>query len=153
MTTVSAEAVIDMPRSAAWARLADLRLAARYVPGVTRIEITTPQDRGLGASRKVFTEKRGSLDETVIEWVEGHGFTVKVHDGDRPSPPFRDFCFRYRLDDAAAGRTRITTTMLYELPWGILGRVLDAMVMRRTMARMAGTIARNMKQIYEEDAH
>lgn len=153
MTTVSAEILIDMPKSAAWSRLEDLRLAQRYVPGVTRIEITTPQDRGLGASRKVFTEKRPPLDETVTEWVEGHGFTVRVHDGDKPSPPFRQFHFRYWLDDAADGRTRITTTMIYELPGGIAGRVLDALVMRRAMARMAGRITRNMKQVYEGASH
>lgn len=152
MTTASAEALIDLPRSAAWAKLADLTLAERYVPGVTRIEIVTPHDRGIGACRKVYTEKRPPFDETVAEWIEGHGFTVRVHDGDKPSPPFRDFRFRYRLDDAPGGKTRITTTMIYELPWGLLGRVLDAVVMRRIMGRMAQTIADNMKRVYEADA-
>ena len=141
-----------MPRSAAWTRLEDLTLAERYVPGVTRIEISTPQDRGIGASRKVFTEKRPPFDETVTEWIEGHGFTVKVHDGDKPSPPFREFHFRYRLDDAPDGRTRITTTMIYELPWGVLGRLLDILVMRRVTTGMVGTIVANMKQVYEADA-
>lgn len=152
MTTTSAEALIDLPRSAAWAKLEDLMLAERYVPGVTRIEIVTPHDRGIGACRKVYTEKRPPFDETVVEWIEGYGFTVRVHDGDKPSPPFRAFRFRYRLDDAPGGKTRFTATMIYELPWGVLGRVLDAVVMRRIVGRMAQTIAHNVKRVYESDA-
>jgi hypothetical protein len=152
MTIVSAEATLAMPRADAWAKLRDLKLAQRYVPGVTGIEITTPQDEGVGASRKIFCEGRPPLDETVVEWEDGHGFTVRLHQGDNPASPFKSGSFLYRLDDAPDGQTRIITTMIYELPFGVLGRLLDGLLMRRVTRRMVNTIARNLKQVYEADA-
>ena len=99
----SAETQLAMPRAQAWAKLRDLLLAQQYVPGVTRIEITTPQREGMGASRRVFCKGRPPVDETVIAWEDGHGFTVKLHNGDQPPKPFKQAQFVYRLDDAPGG--------------------------------------------------
>lgn len=149
MAHISAEALVAMPRSEAWAKLRDLTLSRHYVPGVTDIEITTPNRTGLGASRKVYCKGRPPLDETVVDWEEGHGFTVKLHEGDKPASPFRSAEFVYRLDDAPQGRTRVTTVMIYELPFGVLGRLLDGLLMRHVVARTVGTISRNLQHVYE----
>ena len=152
MRPVSAQALVAIARADAWERLQDLMLARHYVPGVTDIEITTPNRTGVGASRKVFVKGRPPIDETVIAWEEGHGFTIRLHHGDKPPSPFSQAQFVYRLDDAPDGRTRVTTTLAYELPRGALGRLLDALLMRHISAHMVRTIARNMKQLYETSA-
>ena len=50
MAKISAETLLAMPRAQAWAKLQDLMLAQYYVPGVTRIEMTTPQRAGESAT-------------------------------------------------------------------------------------------------------
>ncbi len=149
MRSVSAQALLAIPRPQAWQKLQDLMLAEAYVPGVTGIEITTPNRTGLGASRKVTVKGRPPIDETVVRWVEGHGFTVKLHHGEEPASPFRQAQFTYWLDDTPEGLTRVMTTLSYELPWGFAGRLFDAMLMRFISAKMVKTISRNLKQVYE----
>jgi hypothetical protein len=145
----AAEVELAMPRAQAWAKLRDLMLSQDYVPGVERIEITTRQREGVGASRRVFCKGRPPVDETVVLWDEGHGFTVRLHKGDEPPAPFKQAQFVYRLDDAPDGRTRVTTTLAYELPFGVLGRLLDALLMRRVSQAMVKAIASGLKQVYE----
>ncbi len=118
-------------------------------PGVLRIEITTPQRQGVGASRRVFCKGRPPVDETVILWEEGYGFTVRLHNGDNQPTPFKQAQFVYRLDDAPGERTRATTTLIYELPFGALGRLLDALLMRPLGRRTVNAIARGLKHVYE----
>jgi hypothetical protein len=103
----------------------------------------------VGASRKVFCKGRPPVDETVIAWEDGHGFTVKLHKGDQPPAPFKQAQFVYRLDDAPGGLTRVTTTLIYELPFGALGLILDALLMRRVGRSTVDAIARGLKQFYE----
>jgi hypothetical protein len=149
MARVSAEAQLAMPRAEAWARMRDLLLAQKYVPGVERIEITTPRREGVGASRKVFCKGRPPVDETVTLWEEGHGFTVRLHHGDKPPSPFRQAQFVYRLDDAPGGGTRASTTLIYDLPLGPVGKLLDALLLRRVSQATVEAIARGLKQVYE----
>ena len=149
MGQVSAEAQLAMTRTDAWAKMQDLMLAKYYVPGVLRIEITTPQQQRVGASRRVFCKGRPPIDETVIAWEDGHGFTVKLHHGDKPPAPFRQAQFIYRLDDAPDGQTRATMSLVYELPYGALGVLMDAVLMRPLGRRTVNAIARGLKQVYE----
>jgi ribosome-associated toxin RatA of RatAB toxin-antitoxin module len=149
MRPVSAKAQVAVSRSEAWEKLQDLMLAKRYVPGVTDIEITTRNKAGLGASRKVFVKGRPPIDETVIAWEDGHGFTVRLHRGDQPASPFRQAQFVYRLDDAPGATTMVTTTLAYELPWGVLGQLLDAALMRHVAAQMVKAIVQGLKHVYE----
>lgn len=149
MTDVSAEAVLAMSRTEAWSRLRDFTLAQYYVPGVTGLEITTAQREGAGASRRVFCKGRKPIDETVTRWEDGRGFTVRLHHGDKPNAPFKHAEFTYWLDDTAEGRARIRTTMSYEPSFGILGRVLDRLLLRRAVSSTVQAIVGGLKQFYE----
>lgn len=149
MTDVSAEAVLGMSRTQAWRHLRDFTLAQYYVPGVTGIEITTAQREGAGASRRVYCKDRKPVDETVVRWEEGRGFTVRLHHGDKPNVPFKHAEFTYWLDDTPDGHTRIRTTMSYEPSFGILGRVLDRLLLHRVVTSTVQTIADGVRHLYE----
>lgn len=152
MTEISAEAVLAMGRAEAWQRLRDFTQAQYYVPGVTGLEITTPEREGPGASRRVYCKGRKPVDETVVRWEEGRGFTVRLHHGDKPNAPFKHAEFTYWLDDAPDGHTRIRTTMSYEPSFGIFGRVLDRLLLRRAVSSTVQAIVRGLKQLYETGA-
>jgi len=146
--SVSAQVVIDMPRTAAWERLADLSRAHHYVPGIVRTEIVSAQPQGVGASRLVYRKSGGPIQETVEQWQEGTGFRIRLHRGDRPAPPFRHASFRYELADEGGERTRLVTTLDYDLPWGILGRWLGV-AMKGAVRRTVEDVATALKLYYE----
>lgn len=149
-TTVRAAAPIPLSREACWEKLRDLSRAPSYVPGVTAVRFHGAQREGVGASRRVTHARFGEMDETVIAWEEGRGFTLRLHDGERPARPFREARFRYALEPAGAG-CAIHTEMSYSLPLGALGAGLARLlspVFRRQVRDVAVSLARH----YQTDA-
>lgn len=148
MRSVSGRASISLPIEACWQKLRDLTRAVHYVPGLTECRITTEQKEGVGASRRVVSRQAGPMDETVTEWNEGTGFTIRLHRGDAPPAMFREASFEYRLVPAGAG-CEIHTTMRYVPGLGGLGRVLDALVLSRVMRRSVQGVADGLASYYE----
>ncbi|WP_373081746.1 SRPBCC family protein [Zhongshania sp.] len=146
----TARVVIDLPREEAWDLLKDLSLAHNYVPAVTRTEITTDKTTGLGASRRVYQRSGKGMDETVTEWNEGHGFVIRLHKGEKGAPPpFRQAVFRYRLEDAGHSRTALTASLVFDMRWGPLGRILYERLLHKVFRGVIRDIAISMKQFYE----
>jgi carbon monoxide dehydrogenase subunit G len=143
------ETVVAKPRAEVWSQLRDLRVARHYVPGVTAIEFNTSQHEGVGASRKVYMTKRAPVDETAIAWEDGKGFTLKIHNGDKAPAQFKWATFKYEVKEAPGGHTAIRGTFSYEVGLGLFGRVLDALVVRRSIASTNAAISANMKTYYE----
>ena len=146
---VNATVVIDIPRQQAWEKLQDLSLAANYVPGLVKVELSTEQTTGVGASRRVYQSGGRYIEETVEEWHEGEGFLIRLHKGDKPAVPFKRAWFRYHLEDQDAMHTVFTATMIYELPWGGFGRFLNTVALKRIMKNVIGDVATAMKLYYE----
>jgi carbon monoxide dehydrogenase subunit G len=149
MSEVKFEAVIALPRSEVWERLRDLRTARHYVPGVSAIEMNTSQREGIGASRKVFMKGREPVDETAVVWEDGAGFTLKIHNGDKAPAPFKWATYRYLIEDAPNGQTRVRGTFAYEMAGGVFGRILEVLVIKRALERSNAAVAANMKAFYE----
>ena len=145
---VSTQLVLDMPRERAWEKLRDISLAHNYVPGIIKTAIVSEQREGVGASRHVYRNAKSYIQETVIEWDEGHGFLIRLHRGDKPAPPFRNAWFRYRLDDEGADKTLFTASLEYELPWGALGAWLEKR-MEKVVQATIDDVATAMKLFYE----
>ena len=149
MRQLVTEIVIARPRTEVWSQLRDLRVARHYVPGVTAIEYNSSQREGVGASRKVCMKKRAPVDETAIAWEDGHGFTLKLHNGDKAPSPFKWATFQYEIKDEAAGRTAVRFIFCYEMALGLLGVMLDALLVRPSIKRSNAAVAANMKTYYE----
>jgi hypothetical protein len=78
----------------------------------------------------------GDMNETVVAWDEGRGMTIRLHKGDGPARPFERAQFRYEFRECGdPDACEIHTTMSYELPWGLLGRLLDWLLLRRLFRR------------------
>lgn len=152
MSTATASTELAMPRERAWRILQDLSVAHRYVPGLVRTEIRTAQTTGVGASRRVYRKGERGLDETVVEWEDGHGFLLRLTQPDGSAPaPFARASFRYWLDDVPGQpeRSRMTITLEYEPRWGATGRLLDRLLLAGSVAKMQQQLARRIKAFYE----
>ncbi|MEP5766494.1 MAG: SRPBCC family protein [Halieaceae bacterium] len=149
LTTVSAEFEVMLSAADAWQRLRDLSVPDHYVQGLSSVEFTTAAQAGLGASRRVVQGKSLVLDETVTEWREGEGFTLRLHRGERgPIPPLRQHFFDYGLvekDD----RVFLHNRMRYEVGLGWLGRLLDVLLIRRVMQKQLRDVTLAQKLYYE----
>ena len=145
-----AEVIVNLPRAEVWQRLRDLTIAHKYVPGLRDCRMTTTQREGVGASRRVYTTSGMEMDETVAEWREGQGFVIRLHDGDKPPPPiFEEASFHYILEDAPGGATRFLPTMTYTLKFGVLGRLLDALLINMIVRSNMKKVGQGLKQFYE----
>lgn len=152
-TTVSAAAAIPLPLEACWAKLRDLTRAKHYVPGLSDSVITTDRKEGVGASRIVTHRQFGAMNESVVAWDEGRGITLRLHKGDAPARPFAEAWFRYELRPARTGDAgcEIHTSLRYRLPFGPLGRLLDALFLRRVFRQNVADAAVCLAEYYRTD--
>lgn len=150
LSKAQAEVIVNLPRQEVWQRLRDLGIAHKYVPDLRDCRMTTEQREGVGTSRRVYTTSGMEMDETVIEWNEGQGFVIRLHDGDKPPPPvFKEACFHYIIEDAPGGSTRFLPTMTYTLKFGVLGRLLDALIINMIIRSQMKKVGLGLKQFYE----
>jgi len=149
-STAQAEVIVNLPRAEVWQRLRDLTIPHKYVPGLRDCRMTTEKREGVGASRRVYTTSGMEMDETVIEWNEGKGFVIKLHDGAKPPPPiFSAASFHYILEDAPGGKTKFLPTMTYTLKFGVLGSLLDKLLINMIVRSNMKKVGVGLKQFYE----
>jgi hypothetical protein len=139
----------DVPIDAAWTLLSDFSLAHNYVPGLSRTEIVSAQTQGVGAHRRMYDADGDYIEETITEWHEGQGFTIRLHEGDAPMTPFEQVLFDYRLDPAAGDATDISLALRFSMPWGGFGNWVGDALIRPAMESELVQVAAGMKAFYE----
>ncbi len=148
----SLEAVVavtlDQSAEVAWQRLADFSLAHNYVPGLTGTEIVSAQSSGPGAHRRVYTGDK-YLEETVSDWREGEGYTIALHKGARPMPPFKAAEFNYQLAALGEAQTRVVLSLRFIMPLGGFGKLLGRSLLLPVMNKQLVGVAAGMKHYYE----
>ena len=149
MIEVSSSTKIDLPIEACWEKLRDLSLPHNYVPGVIDTKIVTDQKEGVGASRKVFMKNMpDGMDETVTDWQDGRGFTIRLHNGEgRAIPIFSAAEFEYRLEDAGDGTTNFRPHMRFQPRFGF--NLLTHLVVKKKLAKTLAVIGQSLKEFYE----
>ena len=134
MHIVIAEYPVKLDKSAVWLLLRDLSKPDMYVQGLTAVEFTTAQREGVGASRRVTQGKSMQLDETVTEWVEGEGFTLRLHRGDKgPIPPFSTHFFDYAVVQRG-DQVYLRNSMRYEVGLGFIGSLLNRLFLKKLLS-------------------
>lgn len=141
--------VAGLPVEQAWVLLQDFSLPHNYVPNITRTEIVSQQLAGVGAHRRVYDKSGDYLEETIIEWREGEGFVIRLHDGDQPMTPFERSEFSYSISASGASKTVIELALTFEMPWGGFGETLGDWVILPVMEKQLVLVAAGMKHFYE----
>ncbi|MEH6568316.1 MAG: SRPBCC family protein [Halioglobus sp.] len=146
---VEVSVTAEVPVTAAWNYLQDFSAAHNYVPNLSRTEIVSQELSGVGAHRRVYDFDEGYLEESIISWREGQGFTIKLHDGDAPMSPFERAEFSYRLSAISGPYTFITLRMTIEMPMGSVGAKLAQWFILPVMEENLVQVAAGMKYYYE----
>lgn len=146
-TTITDQVKINAPREKVWTILADLGAVQEFHPAVKKSYYISEDREGLGAARRCEFTPFGSIDETVIDWKEGEILTLNIHNG-KKQPPFKDFTASQVLKSVGDG-TVVSLKMEYKMKYGLLGSLMNNIIVKRQMTKVAGAMLRELK-VYSE---
>lgn len=109
-----------------WGVLADLDLD-EYDPVVTKSAIVGDEHEGLGATRRCDARQGRYFIEKVTDWQAPDRLQFTIIECNLPT---RNLTHSYTLEATPTG-TRVRQEMRYDTKFGLLGRVLDWLMIRR----------------------
>ena len=127
MTVLENAIRIDASLEKVWSVLSALDALDRYDPGVTRSEVVTATREGPGSARRCDLAPGGWFKEKVSDWHPNRSLSFELLEC---TLPVRRLKHSYTLTrDGSA--TVVRQTMEYELKFGLVGRLMDAMMVRK----------------------
>lgn len=123
--------VIETPKEAVWDAMADFGSAAPWAPGMRESSLKGEKKTGVGTQRVLRHVWGFSIEEIVTEWVDGAGYSFELV---KAPFPMRDVCETWilRPDDNHA---LLTITVSYGMRLGLIGDLLDALLVKFLVAR------------------
>jgi uncharacterized membrane protein len=145
MSKLHHETTIDAPVQRVWQVLANLEEVQHYNPLVTQTRYVSSNREGPGATRRCEFKPKGFSVERVIEWRPDEVLGIELIES---SWPLKSSRWWTRLSPEGE-KTRVSQDLEYEPKWGVLGKLMDAMMMRRKMDRTIADIFVGLKEFAE----
>ena len=146
---VTVEVLVAIPPGEAWSFMSDFSIAHKYVPGIVKTDVLEGPTTGVGAHRLVFDKSGKAIDETVIHWIENTGFNIRLHQGNKSLAPFKYAQFNYHMSKIDDESTLVQLAMIFEVPWGLIGRVLSRLIFVPVIEKRLIGVAAGLKSFYE----
>ncbi|MEW6683382.1 MAG: SRPBCC family protein [Nitrospirota bacterium] len=127
MTILENSIRIDASPEQVWSVLASLDALDRYDPGVTKSEIVTSSREGPGAARRCDLAPGGWFTERVVDWIPSRALSFELFEC---TLPVRRLRHSYTLAPDSSG-TIVHQRMEYELKFGPVGKLMDALMVRK----------------------
>lgn len=128
---------------ACWTMIADFGNIHRFNPYLTHSSLLRNAEQPtVGTERQCDLKGGGYLRERVVDWQEGCQYTVQIHEGRLPMDEVKTTLGLVRR---ARGATLFMETR-YVPRFGIVGTVLDALVLRRVIAARFGIILASLAE-------
>lgn len=134
MSTVTFKRTINVPAERAWEILSDYQNIQVFHPMVDRVDKLSEAASGLGAKRRCNMYDKSSAVEEVVAWSEGKGYTVIITEATRM--PVRDITARMSIEPVDANSSKAGMEMTYTPTWGVIGRVMDLLIIRLMMRKI-----------------
>jgi ligand-binding SRPBCC domain-containing protein len=148
MRVLSRQTVIQAPRSAVWAALADFGNVDAWAPNMRSCELTGDRTTGIGTRRRMRHAWGFVFEEVVTDWVDEEGFSFNVL-----SAPFPMIHVQESWQLAGNGReTHVTTNVRYAMSLGLVGRVLDQQLVQFIVQHEMKTGLRGLASYVEQNA-
>ena len=130
-----------------WSTLADIGAIARWNPGVKHSKQTTAGDVGRGSCRRCDLGGKNYLAEEVVTFEPVSRITFRIVD---TNLPFRSADIRFRIEPSGDA-SLITVSPVYELKFGILGKILDLLLVGPVYRKGMRDLLRGLKADVEGD--
>ena len=132
MTEFKKQIIIDASKEAVWKIVSNLGDIYKFHPGVSKSYYTTDREEGVGAARVCELQPAGKILETVKNWDNGNGFVLQI-DPIEKAPPVKEFTGHFQLIKVNAETTRVTLTINYEMKLGLIGDLLNKLIIKSKM--------------------
>jgi|SRR5688572_12708039 len=128
MATIKNEIIINAPIEKIWEALAEIDKLDRYDPTVKKSTAITPSKSGIGAKRKVeMQDGKNWFEESVTEYKVNEALTYELS---ACSFPVDKLKHRYSFETVGS-QTKVKQVMEYTVKYGFLGKLLDAIMIRK----------------------
>lgn len=128
LTTLTNTITVEAPADRVWAILTNLPELEKYDPTVAKSTLTSAKPTGVGAARKV-TMKDGKhwFNEQITAFDPAIALTFELTSCNFP---IKNLSHSYSFA-AEEGRTTVTQVMTYTPRFGLAGKLVDAIAIRR----------------------
>ncbi len=128
MAHFSTQIRINAPTHKVWEVLADIGGIYKWNPGVAHSYSTSESSHGLLATRRCELLKGDKyLDEQILEWHDGESFKVNIYE---TNLPLHRNVVEFSIEADGSG-TIVTVAPDYALKYGLLGRLMNQIMVRR----------------------
>ena len=131
MHKLEEEIVAEVSPQAVWKVLEQFGNVDQWAPGMHSSSLSGEQASGVG-TRRVMRHRWGfRIEEEVTRWADGQGMSFVLI---KAPFPMQNVHETWDIEEQN-GATRIVTTVTYEMGVGVLGALLDQLLVRFVVAR------------------
>jgi ribosome-associated toxin RatA of RatAB toxin-antitoxin module len=128
MTTLHNAITINAPVDKIWDALSDIEELEKYDPTVKKSIALSQARIGIGATRKVsMKDGKNWFEENVTVWKPNEALTYELT---ACSFPVHKLKHSYEFEQKG-NQIRVTQVMEYQIKYGIFGKILDVLMIRR----------------------
>ena len=128
MATIYNEITVTAPVEKIWGALANIEMLDKYDPTVKKSTALSANKSGLEAKRKVLMlDGKNWFDEKVTVFKPNEALTYQLTDC---SFPIKALQHSYSFEKTG-NQTKVKQVMQYTVKFGLLGKLMDAMMIRK----------------------
>ena len=128
MAIIYNEIIIAAPIEKIWEALSNIEELEKYDPTVKRSRALTPAGSGIGAIRKVdMKDGKNWFEEKITIWKQNEALTYELT---ACSFPVQQLKHSYRFEQLGC-QTKVRQVMEYKVKYGLIGKILDAVMIRK----------------------
>ena len=128
MATIHNEITVNASLDKVWMLLTNLELLDRYDPTVKKSTLISTEKTVLGAKRKVYMlDGKNWFDERVTEFKTNEALTYQLTEC---SFPIERLKHSYTFEKMG-NQTKVRQVMEYTVKFGMLGKLLDTLMIRK----------------------
>ncbi|MCI0694137.1 SRPBCC family protein [candidate division KSB1 bacterium] len=147
MTTLHHEVKINAAPEKVWNVLANLEAVQYYNPLVAKTRYTSENREGVGASRHCDFKPKGFSKERITDWIPARLLGMEVVESSFPMTFTR---WKTHLV-AEGGGTRVTQDLEYGMKLGLLGELLNKLMMKKKYDGILAEIFTGLKNHVESN--
>ncbi len=128
MATINNEIIVNASLDKVWNILTDLELLDKYDPTVKKSTLISADKTGIGAKRKVnMLDGKNWFEEKVTVFKSNVALTYQLTDC---TFPMKDLKHSYSFEKIG-NQTKVKQIMEYTVKFGLLGKLLDRLMIRK----------------------
>jgi ribosome-associated toxin RatA of RatAB toxin-antitoxin module len=128
MATIHNEITVNASTEKLWSILTNLELLDKYDPTVKKSTLLSSEKTGLGAKRKVdMLDGKNWFDEKVSVFKPNEALTYELT---ACSFPIHQLKHSYSFEKIG-NQTKVKQVMEYQVKFGLLGKLLDSLMIRK----------------------